>query len=199
MKNKLALLLVILLLCPLSYADEWSDFAGADRMWDGQKSITNAEFEKTMDTLQAKQKQKEAKQKKKKIKKISGGGESLHPQMSPYNEIPTQETLKKKDDEGQLLNIPVNLCIENNVLDKGFYNVFGEKDKNGDIYLSFYQAHFFKGKVKANKTDYDYDADEVNFVKLIPYNDDYVEIGYGCLDFNAYVYIRYKDSDKINN
>ena len=176
-----------------SYADEWADFAAADKMWDGQKSITNDEFEKTLEALQAKQKQKEEKQRKKKIKKISGGGDSLHPDMNPYNEIPTQSELKKKDDEGQLLNVPVNLCVGESFLDKGFYNVFGEKDKNGEVYLSFYQAHFFKGKVKANETNDDFDSDSINFVKLIPYNEDYIKIVFGSLDFNAYVYMRYKD------
>ena len=197
MKKEFVIIAFLLMFtCPSGYSDDWAEFSAADRLWDGQKSITNDEFEKTLEALQAKQKQKEEKQKKKKIKKVSGGGDSLHPDMNPYNEIPTQDELKKKDDEGQLLNIPVNLCIDGTTMDKGYYNVFGEKDKNGDIYLSFYQAHYFKGKVKANETNDDFDSDSINFVKLSPYNDDYIKIMYGSLDFNAYVYVRYTD---LNN
>ena len=66
-----------------------------------------------------------------------------------------------------------------------------QRKPNGDIYLSFYQAHYFKGKVKANETKDDFDSDSINFVKLIPYNDDYVMVGFGSLDYNAYVYIRF--------
>ena len=171
------------------FAEDWSDIQGD--LWGSQKAITNDEFEKAIDTLQAKQKKKEAKKNKKRIKKISGGGTSLHNGLDPMSEIQAQEPLKKTDDEGQLLNIPVHLYIGDEKLDTGYYNVFGEKDKNGDIYLSFYQAHYFKGKVKANETKDDFDSDSINFVKLIPYNDDYVMVGFGSLDYNAYVYIRF--------
>ena len=175
-----------------SFAEDWSDFSG--NLWGEQKAITNDEFEKAIDTLQSKQKKKEAKQKKKKIKKFSGGGTSLHNSLDPLSEIQAQDPLKKTDkNEGRLLNIPVQLYIGDKLLDTGYYNVFGEKDKNGEIYLSFYQAHYFKGKVKANETKDDFKSDSIDFVKLIPYNEDYVMVGYGSLDFNAYVYIRYKN------
>ena len=175
-----------------SVAEDWSDFSG--NLWGEQKAITNDEFEKAIDTLQSKQKKKEAKQKKKKIKKFSGGGTSLHNSLDPLSEIQAQDPLKKTDkNEGRLLNIPVQLYIGDKLLDTGYYNVFGEKDKNGEIYLSFYQAHYFKGKVKANETKDDFKSDSIDFVKLLPYNDDYVLVGFGSLDFNAYVYIRYKN------
>ena len=45
------------------FAEDWSDIQGD--LWGSQKSITNVEFEKAIDTLQAKQKKKEAKQKRK--------------------------------------------------------------------------------------------------------------------------------------
>ena len=37
-------------------ADDWSDFSSVDNAWDGQKTITNKQFEETMDALQAKSK-----------------------------------------------------------------------------------------------------------------------------------------------
>ena len=91
-----------------------------------------------------------------------------------------------------LLNIPVNIILGENVLEKGFYNVFGEKDKENNIYLSFYQSQYFKGKVRAFETNDDYDSEHINFVELLPHDKNYVKIIFGSLDFNAYAYIQYK-------
>ena len=99
--------------------------------------------------------------------------------------------LKNKSEEGLLLNVPVNLIIDETPLDKGYYKVFAERDKNNDIYLSFYQSQFFKGKVRACETSDDYDSEDLDFVKLLPYNKNFVKIIFGSLDFNAYAYIRY--------
>lgn len=184
-----ALLFTILSSC--SYADdEWDSFGDVDRAWDGQKSITNKEFEEAINTLEGKKKQKEEKKRKKMIKKISGGGESLHPDLSPESEIKSLTPLKENED-GMLLNVPVNMIINNEALDKGFYKVIGERDKDGNIYLSFYQSQFFKGKVKAVETRDDYEQETLDFVELIPYNDKYVKIIFGSLDFNAYAFVRF--------
>lgn len=184
-----ALLFTILSSC--SYADdEWDSFGDVDRAWDGQKSITNKEFEEAINTLEGKKKQKEEKKRKKMIKKISGGGESLHPDLSPDSEIKSLTPLKENED-GMLLNVPVNMIINNEALDKGFYKVIGERDKDGNIYLSFYQSQFFKGKVKAVETRDDYEQETLDFVELIPYNDKYVKIIFGSLDFNAYAFVRF--------
>ena len=184
-----ALLFTILSTC--SYADdEWDSFGDVDRAWDGQKSITNKEFEEAINTLEGKKKQKEEKKRKKMIKKISGGGESLHPDLSPESEIKSLTPLKENED-GMLLNVPVNMIINNEALDKGFYKVIGERDKDGNIYLSFYQSQFFKGKVKAVETRDDYEQETLDFVELIPYNDKYVKIIFGSLDFNAYAFVRF--------
>ena len=191
MKKALSLLMCLLFILPAAYSDELEDFSGIDRVWDGQKSITNQEFEDAINSLEAKKKQKEEKQKKKRIKKISGGGTSLHPDLAPTNEIPLQEQLTKNE-AGMLLNIPVNIILGENVLEKGFYNVFGEKDKDNNIYLSFYQSQYFKGKVRAFETNDDYDSEHINFVELLPYDKNYVKIIFGSLDFNAYAYIQYK-------
>ena len=193
--NKFAVLfLFLILLSPVVFAEDdfFDKYTGIDRAWDNQKPITNDEFEKAIDTLTAKQKKKDEKARKKKIKKISGGGTSLHNNLEPNLEIPEQEVLKKKKEfEGQLINIPVNVVIDGNVLDKGYYNVFGEKDKDNNIILSLYQAHKLIGKFKAYETKDDYDSEELDFVKMVPYDDNYIKIIYGSLDFNAYGYLRY--------
>lgn len=192
MKKFLLIALLFTGISSFAYAaDIWDDFSSSmDNAWDGQKPITNKEFEEAIDTLQGKQKQQEAKQRTKKIKKIGGGGTSLHSDLNPESEIKSLTPLKKNED-GMLLNIPVNMIIDEVILDKGYYNVFAEKDKNGDIYLSFYQSQYFKGKVRACKTDSDFDEETIDFVKLLPYDKNFVKIIYGSLDFNAYAYIRY--------
>ena len=192
MKKAFLLTIICLLIIPtIVFAESWDDFSGLDRAWDGQKSITNQEFEDAINTLEGKKKQKEKKQQKKRAKKISGGGTSLHSELSPDSEIQGLTPLKSKNDEGLLLNVPVNLIIDENPLDKGYYKVIAERDKNNDIYLSFYQSQFFKGKVRACETNDDYDSESIDFVKLIPYNKNFVKIIFGSLDFNAYAYIRY--------
>ena len=194
MKKIVMAILLLFLFSPISIlADDFFDsYAGIDHAWDGQKPVTEKEFEEAINTLTKKQKKREAKAQKKKIKKISGGGTSLHKGLEPLSDISEQEALKEKGkDEGQLLNIPVNVVIDDKVMEKGYYNVFGEKDENGEVYLSFYQAHFFKGKVKAYKTKNDFDAENLDFVKMEPYNDEYIRVMYGSLDFNAYAYLPY--------
>lgn len=190
-KSFLLAIFLLLISASLSYADDgWEEFSGVDRAWDGQKSITNKEFEQAIDTLEGNKKKKEEKQRKKLIKKIGGGGTSLHPDLSPDSEINDITPLTKNED-GMLLNVPVNLVINGNTLEKGYYKVIAEKDEKGEIYLLFYQSHTLKGKVKANKTDSDYGEEFIDFVKLLPYNDNWVKVIFGSLDFNAYAYINF--------
>ena len=194
MKKVVFIIFFIFLVSPLSVLSEdfSSDLNNINHAWDGQKPITDKEFEEAINTLTEKQKKKEEKAKKKKIKKISGGGTSLHKSLEPTSEILEQDSLNKKNkDDGQLLNIPVDFVIGGKILEKGYYNVFGEKDKNGDVYLSFYQAHYFKGKLKCYKTKNDFESETLDFVRLEPYDEHYIKIMFGSLDFNAYTYLQY--------
>ena len=188
--------LILLFLClSMSWvvADDFFDnYAGIEHSWDGQKVVTDKEFEQAIDTLTKKQKHKEEKARKKKIKKISGGGTSLHKGLEPTGEILEQESVNKKDKpEGQLLNIPVDVILEDKILEKGFYNVFGEKDSDGNVFLFFYQAHSLKGKIKAYTTNNDFDSETLDFVQMVPYDENFIKVMYGSLNFNAYAYLQY--------
>ncbi|MBR1374232.1 hypothetical protein IJ750_05565 [bacterium] len=192
--KKIFLILIFFTLIGLpAFSDDFFDnYAGSEdqgNLWDNQKPVTDAEFEKAIETLQAGKKKKEEKQRKRRIKKISGGGTSLHPGLDPTSEIQAQEPLKVDKDEGRLINIPVDTFLDDKILEKGFYNVYGEKEKDGTIYLSFYQSQYLKGKIKAYETSYDSDSDTIDFVKYEPYNDSYIRIIFGSLDFNAYTYL----------
>ena len=191
----ITLLIFMLGVVPLCCAEDWDDFSGLDKAWDGQKSITNKEFEQAIDTLEKNQKKKEARQRKRLIRKIGGGGTSLHPDLNPNSEIKSLDPVKKTD-EGLLLNIPVNLVIDGQILEKGFYKIIAKKDEENNIFLMFYQSQYFKGKVRASETNDDYDSDSIDFVKLVPYNEQFVKIIAGCLDFNAYAFVQYVEDEK---
>lgn len=190
MNNIIKLCLCFLLLSMSAcYAESWDDYSGLDRAWDGQKSVTNKEFEQVMDALQAKTKKKELKQKKKRNKKISGGGTSLHNELNPDKIIPELESIKPTSDE-LLINLPVNLIINGQTIEKGYYSVVGERnDEDKKVYINLYQAHYLKAKIEANETDNDYGEEEVNFAKVQTYNDSFIKLIFGSIDFNAYAYI----------
>jgi len=171
-------------------ADSWDDLLGVEKMWDGQKSVTNQEFENVVEKLEEKGKLNEEKQKKKKRKKLFGTGTTLHEELNPDNKVLELESLKPKED--LIISTPVDLLLNGKVIEKGFYKVVSEVDSETNRkYLNFYQSQFFKGKVEMTETQNDFDEKELNFVKLIPYNDSFVQIIFGCLDFNGYVFIPY--------
>ena len=176
---------------PVAFAEGWDDYADLDRAWDGQKTITNKEFEDVMNVLEAKKKKKEARKKKRRAKKISGGGTSLHTELNPDKEINEVQLTPKE--EGNIINLPVYLIIDGKQLDKGYYKVLAEKEKDGSVYIMFYQSHSLMGKIKANETEEDFNKETVNFADIIPYNDRFVKLIYGSIDFNACVLVQYEE------
>lgn len=188
----ITVILAFLTSTTITFADSWDDFADLDRAWDGQKSITNKEFEQVMDALQEKKIKKETRQKKRRARKITKGGTSLHTELNPEKTINEIQPLKSEK-EGMLVNIPVRLYVDGKYLEKGFYQIFAEKENDGKIYLNLYQSQFFQAKVEAEETEYDFEQNEVNFAQLLPYNDTFVKLIYGCVNFNAYAFIPYDE------
>ena len=200
MKKFLLLIITLWIICgvQLVKADSWEDLSSVEKMWDGQKSITNQEFEKVVEKLEAPQKQKEEKEKKAKRKKKFGSGTTLHEELNPDNKVLELESLKPEND--LVISIPVDLLMDNNIIEKGFYKIVAEIDSETQKkYLNFYQSQYFKGKVEITETKSDFDEKELNFVKLVPYNDSFVQIIFGSLDFNGYVFLPYENTGKIEN
>ena len=100
MKRNLSVVLIgiVFLFSQNVFADEWDDFVDLDRAWDGQKTITDKEFNQVVDALEEKDMKKEVKKKKKLFKKVSGGGTSLHNELDPNNEILSTDITKAKDE-----------------------------------------------------------------------------------------------------
>ena len=130
--KKFLLLISLLCLIPSSNSADWDDFDNVDRMWDGEKTITDKEFEEVMSALNEKEEKREEKkeqrQKKRSVRRTVGGGNSLHSDMDVNGEIPK---FSDSDDKelGILINIPVDLVIDENVLERGFYKVIAERDE----------------------------------------------------------------------
>lgn len=194
MIKKISLLLLICFFAQLSiFADSWDDFSNVDRMWDGQKAITNKEFEQVMDALEEKSKQKEEKKEKKRFKKLFGGGTTLHKELNPDNEVQEIQGFKPKE-EGVLINTPVQLVVDNTTLEKGYYKIIAERDEESKkIYINFYQSQFFKGKLEVIETQDDFGQETLDFAEVLPYNESFVKLIFGCIDFNAYAFIPYID------
>ena len=190
-KKLLSILLILTLLSPV-FADEWDDFSTVDKLWDSQQTVTNQEFEQVMDKLEEKSKQKEEKKIIKKRKKIFGNGTTLHDEINPdLTNIPELTSLQTNND-GVLINVPVDVIIDGKELEKGFYNVVGEKNsEDNKLYLNFYQSQFFKGKIELTEVSDDYGEELIDFAKILPFNDSYVKLIFGSIDFNAYAFIPY--------
>ncbi len=188
-KSFIYLLIFLFTIClPVQCAESWDDYADLDKAWDGQKTITNKEFDEVMEALEAKKKKKEAKTRKKLIKKISGGGTSLHNELQPDKDIGELQKFKS-DNDGVLLNIPVNIYADGKLLEKGYYKVVADKDKDGKAFINFYQSSQLCTRLQVNETNEDYGEDELDFAKVLPYDDNFVKLIFGSLSFNAYVII----------
>ena len=174
--------------------DDWSDYNNIDNAWDGQKTITNKQFEETMNALQAKSKKKEQKKREKAIKKVKGS--SLIPEMDAHNDDMLNEQPDESFNETQLINIPVDFISNNQVVERGFYKVLGEKKSDG-VYILFYQAHQLKARIKARETNDDFEQDCIQFVKLTPCNDHQMKLIFGSVDFNAYVYLTFIEPESV--
>jgi hypothetical protein len=191
--KKYGLILIILCLSInlFAFADEdWSSYDNIDNAWDGQKAITNKQFEETINALQAKKKKKEDKQKEKAIKKVKGS--SLIPQMDAHNDNMSTPEPVSNFEEGELISIPIDFISDGKLIDRGFYKVTGVK-QNNEVYILLYQAHTLVAKLKARETDDDFNEQAIQFTRLLPVNEHQMKIIYGCLDFNAYVYIDYEE------
>ena len=196
LKRLILIVFSLFIILPTSaFAEEdWSGYYNIDSAWDGQKSITNKQFEETMDALQARQKKKENKQREKAIRKVKGS--SLTPETDAHNDNMINEQPDETLDEFQLLNVPVNFISNGEKIDCGYYQVIGEKKSDG-VYLLLYQAHDLKAKIKAKETNDDFNEETIKFVKILPCNDHQMKIIFGSVDFNAYSYITYIEPESF--
>jgi len=171
------------------YADEWDNmYSEVENAWDGQKTITESDFEEVMEHFES---QKEKKEEKKKFKKLKLKGKDLHNNLDVPQFAPDKQQ-EKSEEQGQLLNIPVNLVYNEFIISPGHYKVIGSK-KDGNVFLNFYQAHNLIAQIPAKETLNDFGEDKIDFVKLKFQKDSQAKIIFGSLDFNAYTFIDFTE------
>jgi|SRR5574344_911480 hypothetical protein len=142
--------------------------------FDGQKQITDEEFEKTLSEVEAKQK------KNKKKKPFKGQG---HNQQDEFQHI------KELQQEPALLNLPVNIMLNSGVkIPSGHYKVVGKKTRQ-DTIVEFYQGAGLVASVPVFEIENDFNENNINFIKIVPYDNEFVKLIFGSLDFNAYTFL----------
>ncbi|MBR1907725.1 hypothetical protein IJ818_02180 [bacterium] len=155
---------------------DWNSIGNPDNAWDGQKPITNKEFEQVITELEKRKKGN------KKANKPQKGQE-----MNKANET---ELLSNINTAIPLLNLPVSAIIGEKVLIPGHYKVIGEKvgDK---IYLKFYQGHYMVAKTEAYETEDDFNSEEIYFLKYETVSGNQLKIMFGSMEFNAFAFVPY--------
>ncbi|MEI8128430.1 MAG: hypothetical protein WCG95_02330 [bacterium] len=143
----------------------------------GQKKVTDEEFQKALSEVKGKQK------KSAKIKPFQG---------KDANEENDGGYLEETAQKNILLGVPITLINEDGKeIPVGHYKIVGEKIKD-KVYLDFYQSYTLIARVRAIETNNDFDETALNFVKILPYNEQRIKLIYGSLDFNAYTFIKIK-------
>lgn len=143
----------------------------------GQKKVTDEDFDKALNEVKARQK-----------KKKRGNKKGL--QGKSFNEETSGGYIKETAEKNLVLSLPVNLITVDLVeIPIGLYKIVGKKVKDS-VYLDFYQGPSLIASVPATETNSDFDQPNINFVKMIPYNEKKIQVIYGSIDFNAYTFIK---------
>ena len=141
-----------------------------------QKAVTDQEFEKVMNFFEKKKKNKEEKNKPK--------GAPIGPQMQEKIQPADANSFKVTYEEYPTIMIPVTLInYDYNEITPGFYRILSAK-KDNQYYLNFYQGNSLIAKVPAINTGNDHNQKSLNYAKIIPVNDKFMDIIYGDIDCN---------------
>ena len=156
--------------------EDWSDFTKVQEAWDNQKIITDDEFDKVIEQKTRASKEKAEKKFKKKMGEALIKGEQPEVNVSKLKEI--------AQDYPTLL-VPTNLTNGTTKISPGFYRIISAKNKKQQYTINFYQGSNLIGKIPATETQDDYEAETINFAKIIYSNNDKkAKIVYGCLEYN---------------
>lgn len=141
-----------------------------------QHTVTEQEFEKVMDQFESKKKKKD----KKKIPK----GTPLGPKYEEGNSAPDANSFKITYESYPTVMVPVTLTTYGEKdITPGYYRILSVH-KEGKYYLNFYQGNTLVAKIPALNTGNDHNQKSLNYAKLIPVNDYYMDVIYGDIDCN---------------
>ena len=181
--KRFLLLLVLFLMCNSTMpvmaddADFWDEPMKIDQAAKNQeKAVTNQEFEKVMQFFEKKKKKQEEKKRPK--------GQPIGPQLQEGMQAPDADAFKVTYEEYPTVMIPVTLVTPNlTEIPPGYYRILSVK-KGDDYYLNFYQGSSLIAKVAAINTGNDHNQKSLNYAKVIPYEDSYMNVIYGDIDCN---------------
>lgn len=199
MKKFFMIILTMLLTTPLcAFADDSADSSyggineamqytnSVENAFLGQKKITDEEFQKTLSEVKAKQDKK----KRHKVKPFKGKN---------FNEENNGNYIDETAAKNVVLGVPLDLTNGDGAeIPTGHYKIVGTRERD-NIYLDFYQSATLVARVPAIETDSDFDETAINFVKLVPYNEQRIKVLYGSMDFNAYTFIKIKNKISDSN
>lgn len=193
MKKFLLIILSVVLLATPVLADDvdlpatgdlWDNWNGATQDGKEAKAVSDEDFDKAIDQLDRKINKRKYKRLKKQIPK----GEEFH--QGNETDIIIEQSDKNTH---PVLSIPVELAVgEDGVLPVGHYQIRGEKDDDGNVYICFYQSQYLMAKFPAVETDEDFDQDTIVFGEWFPEGDKKIKVIFGSMDFNAYTIIDLK-------
>ena len=165
--------------------DLWTNY-GIDITGGGkQKPVTDEEFEKALDQMDAKVNKWKRWAEKRKLPR----GENF----SQSNETEVLNSQHGKDTSLPVISLPVDIKIGESILPVGHYQVEGEKNENSAV-LNIYQAGHLLTKIPAIETNDDFEQEEILFTDWLPVEDNKIKIIYGSLDFNAYAIVEMAES-----
>lgn len=184
MKRFLTFYLLVMFLAPALPCDAFDD-----DFWDEpikideaaksqQKAVTDKEFNNVLDFFTRNKKKKEEKKKPK--------GAPIGPQL-PEGQMPPSDSnvIPATYDDYPTVMIPVTLVTPGGAeIEPGYYRILSVKAENRTFFLNFYQGNQLIAKIPAREVNTDHNQQSLNYAKIIPVNDMYVNVIYGDIDCN---------------
>lgn len=159
--------------------DLWDNWQ-TDQNFYGNKSVTDEEFDKAVEQLDAKKNKWKKRAEKKKL-----------PKGEEFRQSNESEMLKTNHGEQAslpVLCLPFEIIIGENKIPIGHYQLKCEK-VDGQLVIKFYQAHYVIAQIPAVETEDDFGEESILFAKWIAEDDNKVKIIYGSLEYNAYAIV----------
>ena len=81
--------------------------------------------------------------------------------------------------------IPVTLVTPyGKEIEPGYYRILSVKTEDNLFYLNFYQGNQLIAKIRAYEVNTDHNQKSINYAKIIPVDDRYINVIYGDIDCN---------------
>jgi len=182
MRRFITILILTVLSASCVFADDSSDdildkSTNLQDEWSSQKVIPEGQFQQTIDKFT-----------KKKKKKKRNDHEELMPSTTNEDMIQAPDTFKEQ--YTATLLIPLELVTGRNIIPAGYYKVVANKQPGGEFFFDLYQGANIAASIPAMPSEHDDNEESLNYVKLVPYDDNYIRIIYGTLDCNLEAFVR---------